>query len=487
MSSLKKFAIQFSHFFTGMGLAQLLSLITFPILTRALSKEQYGILGLVTTTMLIAVAISKAGLSDGIIRFHAEYSADPEKRAVFSSTVLVRGLLFSTLAVVLYAAAIPYITHSLRIEDKYLACFAIMAVYLFIRPLNIIALNFLRVNDKTLLLNAANLAEKALSVGLSLVLFFYIFHDLYGFFIGVVAAEFALSIALYSWFFRQYSVKPSAASRELAAKLIKFGIPLLVGECAFLALSYADRYLIVAYYNEAILGVYTVGYNLAMYLANMIMFSISYSIVPIYVELYSKEGREKTEEFIQRSMHYLIVIFIPVCFGYAAVSRELFITLASPKYASAADFSPIILVGSIFFALNSVTNAGLYIAKRSMTILSIMLSAVAIKIIMNILLLPKYGVMGAAFSTLIPCVMTTIAGALLAHKYIRIKINMNKMLYYVALSACMYLIVRLIAFPSAGLSLAVKVIVGILIVAVGTIYKEKEILRLVRERLTLTA
>jgi O-antigen/teichoic acid export membrane protein len=484
MSSLRKFAHQFSHFFTGMGLAQMLSLITFPILTRVLSKEQYGILGLVTTTMLIAVAISKAGLSDGIIRFYSEYSADPEKRKIFSSTVLFRGLTFSVIAVILYAAALPWLAQYLKIDKQFIACFVVMAFYLFIRPLNIIALNFLRVNGRTVLLNAATLGEKAVSVALSLGLYLYVFQDLYGFFIGIAAAEFILSLALFSWFFREYTVKPSLASRELASKLIKFGLPLLVGECAFLALSYADRYLILAYYDEAVLGVYTVGYNLAMYIANIIMFSISYSIVPIYVELYSKEGKEKTEAFMQRSMHYLILFFIPICFGYAAVSQDLFVTLASRKYASAAIFSPIILVGSIFFAMNSVTNAGLYIAKRSMAILNIMLAAVALKIGMNIVLLPKYGVMGAAFSTLVPCVMTTIVGATLAHKYIRVKIDLKQTFYYVALSACMYFIVRLIATPIVGLSLALKIIAGIVIVAAGTLYKEKEILQLVRGKLT---
>jgi peptidoglycan/xylan/chitin deacetylase (PgdA/CDA1 family) len=68
MSPFKKFIKQFSHFLSGSILSQLFSFVTFPILTRVLTKEQYGILGLVTTTMLFAVAIAKAGLSDGIIR-----------------------------------------------------------------------------------------------------------------------------------------------------------------------------------------------------------------------------------------------------------------------------------------------------------------------------------------------------------------------------------------------------------------------------------
>ena len=74
MSPFRRFIKQFGHFFAGLGLVQLFGFLTFPILTRALTKEQYGVMSLVTTTMMLAVAVSKAGLSNGIIRFYKDYS-----------------------------------------------------------------------------------------------------------------------------------------------------------------------------------------------------------------------------------------------------------------------------------------------------------------------------------------------------------------------------------------------------------------------------
>ena len=81
--------------------------------------------------------------------------------------------------------------------------------------------------------------------------------------------------------------------------------------------------MIVAYYGEEVLGLYSVGYNLASYLSNIIMFSLSYTVVPIYVDIYEKDGKEKTEEFLQRCLHYLIIAVIPVFFGYLAISNDL--------------------------------------------------------------------------------------------------------------------------------------------------------------------
>ena len=94
---------------------QLFSFITFPIFTRILTKEQYGILGLVTITMLFTVALAKAGLSDGIIRFYNKYSKVPEKKETFSSTVImVRGFILSVLTVSAYIVKFPFFQRYLK-------------------------------------------------------------------------------------------------------------------------------------------------------------------------------------------------------------------------------------------------------------------------------------------------------------------------------------------------------------------------------------
>jgi O-antigen/teichoic acid export membrane protein len=482
MSSFKKFVLQFSHYFTGFGLIQLFGFITFPIMTRALTKEQYGIVGLIDTTLLLAVAVSKAGLSDGIIRFYKEYSTVPENRTLFSSTVLVRGMILSTFSVALYLGMLPVLKRALRIQDGYVICFIIMSVYLFLKPLNMIVTNFLRAAGKSVYLNTVNLIGKAMTVGLSLLFLLAIIGEFYGYFIGLVLAEIALSLILFFWFFSNFKVIPSKVSGDLSLKLIKFGLPLLFSEIAFLALSYVDRYLIVAYYDEAMLGLYSVGYNLAMYVANILMFSVSYAIVPIYVELYATEGREKTEAFLGKCMHYLIIVLIPVCFGYAAIAKDLFVALASEKYAAAALFSPIILVGSIFFALNSIYNSGLYLAKRTVTMLGIMLTAVAVKVLMNILLLPLYGVMGAALATLAPCILVTLLNAFLSRPHIRITVKISTVAYYLLLSGVMFLLVRTIEVSSPWLNLVLKIAAGVVIMAVGALYREEEVVRFLKDR-----
>ena len=477
MSPFRKFTKQFSHFFTGMILAQLFSFITFPVLTRVLTKEQYGVLGLVTTTMLFAVAIAKAGMSDGVIRFYKEYSADRGKLETFSSTVLMRGMVFSVLTSLFYLVLLLLARRYLKFDERYLLCFLIMGFYLFIRPLNIIILYFLRVNDKTIFMNVVGLVEKICSVGFSLFLLLYVFKVFYGYFVGLVVAEVVVSVVLFCWFFKHFRVKPIKVSKELNLKLIKFGAPLLLTELSFLLMSYADRYLIVAYLGEEALGLYSVGYNLAMYIGNIITFSLSYAIVPIYVELYGAEGREKTEAFLKKSLQYLLMVIIPMWFGYVAISKDLFITLASEKYAMAARFSPLVLLAYFFLGVNTIFNAGLYLKKKTFISFIISFSAIILNISMNLILLRRFGIISAAVTAATSCMVSTILTIWISRRFITVKIDLKTFFYYLGVSILMYLVVREIETSWAWVNLALKLIIGTLIVMAGGVYKEYESLK----------
>ncbi len=472
--SVKTFFKHLSHFMTGKALSLVLGLITFPILTRGLSKEDYGILGLVTTTMLLMVAISKAGISNGMIRYYKQYSHFEQKKIQFVSTVFIRGVMLSGVVSIFYFLACPQIIKFVDIDESYLASFLIMVVYLFFRPINIIIFNLMRVKEKTILINGFVLLERILTICIGLFLLFIVFHKIIGYFIGQIIATSIVSLILFSWFFSNYKIHRKEISWSLTKELMKFGTPLLLTELSYLLLSYADRYLILAIHGEQTLGLYSVGYNLAMYVSDLLTFSMSFAVIPLYVSVYETQGKQKTEEFLSKSLYYLLIAVIPICFGYYAVCEDMFVFLASKKYAQAAEFSPIIITGTIFLGLNNIFNAGLYLKKKSATILIIMLMAVTVNIILNIILIPEYSVNGAAIATLAACLMSSLLTNILSRKYIRIKLNF-KLLYYFFLSAAMMILLIQIDIETIWVSLFVKVLIGMSLILSVVIMSEPDV------------
>jgi len=475
MSSIQKLFLHFGQFFGTGTLLLLLSFVTFPILTRLLTREEYGILGLVTNTIAIAVAIAKGGLSDSIIRFYREYTNSAERLTLFTSTVLTRGVLLTAIVVGVYVFTLPLINGFIGVDERFLGSFLIMAVYLFARPLNIIVMNYMRALGKIFLLNVFNATTKIVETVLAFALLLWLVGELYGYFLGIALTQLGATFFFYRWLLRNHRFSITQVSGTLTLDLLKFGLPLLLTEIAYLLLSYTDRYMIVAYHGQAVLGVYTVGYNVPSYINDLLMFSLSYAVIPIYTELYTREGKEATETFLSRSLNYYAMTVIPLCVGYAAVSRDALTGLASPKYTESADFSTIILVGLVFLGMNSILSAGLYLHKKSGQMLAIMLSAVAINIGANMLLLPRYAAMGAAIATMVACIASSALTAVLSWRYLRASIPYFTIAYYSAASALMYFVVTGIDTGHSWFNLAARIPLGMAVIAAAMIARESEI------------
>jgi O-antigen/teichoic acid export membrane protein len=475
MASLKQFFVHYGQLFTGQAFSVLLGLISFPILTRLMTPEEYGMLGLVMSTMFLMVAVAKAGLSDGIIRFHKEFSDTEERRTIFSSTIIMRGLALAIAVAGIYLFLFPEVMPYLGIKSEYAGAFMVMSAYLFLRPMNVTVLNVLRANGNIFAYTLVNFFGKLTSIVLSLIIFIGFIPEVYGYFIGVALSEAVIAAALYFWYFRHYRVTVAATSSELAFELIKFGAPLLMTELAYLLLTYIDRYMIVRYYGEASLGLYSVGHNLAMYVGDAIMFPLSYAIIPIYVSLFQSQGQEATRQFLERCLHYLLAAVIPICVGYLAVSEELIVTLASQKYVLASTFSPVILLATVFLAANYILSAGLYLQKKTTVLLAIMLATVIVNVAANLILLPRYGIEGAAYAKLAATAFSSLATVALSRRYLFVHVNVKVLAYYLGLSALMYVLVGQIYIEPQWVSLIVKIIVCAIIIILGVLLREKEL------------
>ena len=90
----------FSHSYSyliGHFIIMLHGFISFPILTRVLSVEEYGYMGLIITTIALTVAISKLGLQHAAVRFYGSLRKERKLKELYSTLLLFPiglGLLF---------------------------------------------------------------------------------------------------------------------------------------------------------------------------------------------------------------------------------------------------------------------------------------------------------------------------------------------------------------------------------------------------------
>jgi O-antigen/teichoic acid export membrane protein len=165
-------------------------------------------------------------------------------------------------------------------------------------------------------------------------------------------------------------------------------------------------------------------------------------------------------------MRTYVMVAAPVVAGLAAVGPELLPSLASEKYAAAAVVLPWVIGGMVVDGTNSMLGAGLFIHRRTRTIMTIVLSNAALNIALNFLLVPHFGILGSAIATLVSYTFTALALASAGRRLLPVAPPLATLVRAGVAAAVMYVaVVRLLPGGRLG-AVAVRAVVGAPIYAV---------------------
>ncbi|MFZ5891863.1 MAG: flippase [Myxococcota bacterium] len=405
-SAQRKLVKHASHYSIASLLSVIAGLVTFPLLTRVFSVHDYGVLSLLSATLGIAVAIGKTGLQHAIVRYFSEISA---KKSEFTlpqlySTAII-GMLVSALVTMAVMALGAHFVPSTWIEDtRFRALLVIVAVLGVIQVLDSVMSNFLVADQNSSAQLKYQFAKKYLGLGAIVVAVLLIAPTLTAFWWAKVVAEgIALGLPIYFLFAARSDLRPRLQnfSRPLYAKLLAYGIPMVIGyELSGIVLNVGDRYIIDAMMGETDLGLYSAAYSLSQYVQSIFISSIGQAIMPIYMRMWDEKGPEETVKFISDSLRSYVLVSAPVIAGLASVGPELLPSLASEKYASAAGVLPWLSSGMIVDGAASFLGAGLFVHRKSRVVAVIVFASAVANIAFNLVLVPRLGVLGAAIATL---------------------------------------------------------------------------------------
>jgi O-antigen/teichoic acid export membrane protein len=277
-----------------------------------------------------------------------------------------------------------------------------------------------------------------------------------------------LALVAFTWLLWRGRERPRPRlahfSRPLYRELIAFGVPMMIGyELSGIVLAVGDRYVIGGMIGEAPLGLYAAAYNLCQYVQAVFIASVGQAIMPIYMRMWDEKGVAETSTFITRSLRTYVLLGAPVIAGLAAVGPELLPSLASEKYAHAALVLPWVIAGMVVDGTNSMVGAGLFIHRKTRTIMTIVLSCAVLNIGLNLVLVPRIGIIGAAIATLISYAATSLAMTAAGRPLLPVALPWRALAHALVASSVMY-VALLGALPGRRLlTVAVRLIVGVLI------------------------
>lgn len=450
-----------NYFSAGM-LAAMAGVITFPLLTRSLSVAEYGILGLITASLTLFVAFGKLGMQHAVIRYFAQIKNSNISFELneMNSTIVMLFVMLATVTAGVWILTgytlLPQVSNFEGITQLALVASGIV----FFRLLGSGILNYMRAQQRSAAVGLTLILNRYLYLAMVIgILFLYDFSVLIVL-VSMLIAE-IISFGFAAFKFRpDYYFNVREISAALGKVMLLYGMPLMMLESLGLIMRLSDRYIIQAVLGENELGMYSASYNLTSYLDLILLAAMMQALRPYYMQLWESEGVEKTRTFLSDGLHFYIVVGVPLITLFSLVSPHLLNFLASDKYAPGTIIIPFVAFSFLLEGSMQFLAAGLYIEKNTKTLMLWGLLATSLNVGLNLLVIPAYGILGAALVTIISYLIFVLGVSHSAFKFLPFKIGVRIPLLISLLSIMVYLALFKMNFGGDFINLMAKGMAG---------------------------
>ncbi len=209
----------------------------------------------------------------------------------------------------------------------------------------------------------------------------------------------SLDVIIFGWIigvFLGVSLELAIGKAPGSNFILKYSLPVLLSGIIGYGASYMDRFVVAGLLNLSSLGVY----NFALLIASSIGFlatPFNNILMPKFSELFGEGRRGEIASIVDGSSVLLSSIYVPAALGIAALSPMILVLLGGYQYTGGSVALAIIMgFSALFISVNILTQAIASVRKTHLFIYS-SAAALAANVVLSIVLIPRFGLIGAAF------------------------------------------------------------------------------------------
>jgi O-antigen/teichoic acid export membrane protein len=397
--SIPSIAVHYLRYSVGSFLVLIAGFVSFPILTRLLDNTQYGILGYFDTWIGLALGVAKLGAQHSILRYYP-HNADARGMASFATNLVLIPAVVSFGLWVLATSILTVVSWLSPEPFSMVFWFALLTI-----PLGV-STSFsemvLRAREQSMLTVLLRVIARWLELVLILGAVELIARSALAVYGGRLISA-TVMMAIYAWFvWRHLPFRRSAMQGQPFFESVRYGFPLLVTELAGVALISIDRVMLkFMTHDYAEVGVYTIGYSLAMTVSIFLNATLYEAFNPVANRVYETEGPAALRALKDRVLLPMVYCSFAIAAGLWVVGSDALLALSGPTKAASAPVFVLIGINYALFPILDLGGYGLLLQKRSMLILLLTAAAAVLNVALNLVLIPKMGVMGAVYATFI--------------------------------------------------------------------------------------
>lgn len=428
-----------------------------PLLTYVLSTDEFGIWAFLRIFFPIGQLIFSVGISQVAFRFYFVYTDDRERRDFFGAIwvflLLVSSSLLGLTLLVVRLLDVQGFSQIAFYPYIHLTLWAVVVRVAF----ESIPLQVFRAEENGGAYFAASLATFVLTLATH-VGFVWVMG------LGLIGALYAALVTsgLMGLYYSVVMLRKSRLNlnfRKFLGPSLAYGLPLIPHTVGFWGLGLADRLVLEANVSLTALGIYSLGDQFRQ-LYQLLVQGGNAALMPSF----GRASNALSERaLLPRLSTYYVLAMAYIGLGIAMYAPEVAAIIAPPAYAGAVAVIPWLVLGQFFMAVYFIPmNAIAQTAGQTRQVSVVTVTAAAINIGLNVLLVPRYGIMAAAVSTTIGYVVLFAFMQWQAQRIMPIAHQTGRLLRIVVVALAVYGLAQFVAVETLVFSIIVKSVVLLL-------------------------
>lgn len=449
----------------GLGgiFTSIIGYVLLPIYTRVLDLGVYGVNELLASISTIGIYILSMGVASAVIKCYIrDCETDGERAELVSTAILMSGLVAGGILIPLAFFGVP-LSRTILGSESYATALSLTFIWTFLMILNAIPMQVFRTERRPIPYVIISLLQPLLSGGLNILFLVHFKMGVTGIYLGNTIAALVIALIYIPWMLRRFGFRLSSRSARL---LLAFGIPLIPASILIWVMNLSNRYFLLGMTDLDQVGLYALGYKIAMIIQVFLVAPFSLVWPPI---MYKIASQADAKAVYAKTLSFYALLGMLVVAGLVSLSPDLIHIMAGPSYAAAAAVVPLTALAFFLYGANFALMVGIHLTNKMKYYPIGNLIGALLNIGLNILLIPYLGVLGSALGTFIAYIGLTAYTYWLSNRYYPIPYEWGKLARTVGLGLLAMGVASLIEIANLWLSMGLKAMVVVVIYTLGVL------------------
>ena len=253
-----------------------------------------------------------------------------------------------------------------------------------------------------------------------------------------------------------------AFDRPKIGAILAYSTPLTISFLLLTIITTSDRYFLQFLEGSAAVGIFSASYVLAANSIGLVFMLVNVAAYPLAIKMFEVDGEHAARNRLRQNASVMLAIGLPALIGLVLIADTLADTILGDNFrGTSGTIIGWIALGYFLSAVKvHIYDQGFHLARKTTVQIWTYVPPVLLNLAANWLLIPRFGVVGAAYATVTAFALSLVLSIVLTRKVFRIEFPVREALRVALATVPMIAALSLPDYPQDPIGLALMIVVG---------------------------